>query len=123
MAAPGVEAIELPVEAGGEAIASELSLGSDCRGYITGDAPSVRIDLQQSGATGVILELQSNAQNALIINASDGRWYCARSNGQHRSRVELPNPNTGQMDIWTASFSEALLPSTLRVQVIDALTP
>lgn len=98
--------LSLVVQAGGELIASELKLGEDCRGYISKDATNVRVYFEDPENASVEIVLESEHRNALIINSTDGQWYCAQSDKNHRSVVRLDAPNKGQIDIWAANFNE-----------------
>lgn len=121
--APHSEAISMPVEAGGETAASELSLVEGCRGWIDASAPSLRIDFQQSGAENIELQVDATQRNALIVNSSDGRWYCATSNAEHQSLLRLLAPNTGQIDIWVGIFQEGKASTSVTVRVANPAHP
>lgn len=115
--APHSEAISMPVEAGGTTAASDLKLGSDCRGWIDATAPALRIDFQQSDDVDLEIHVDASEKNALIINGSDGRWHCAPSNSEHQSAIRLLKPNTGQIDVWVGVFQEARAATTVTVRV------
>lgn len=119
VAAPTSIALQMPVQAGGDVAASELGLGSDCRGFIQGAAPSVRIDFQQADAFDLWLSVVADARHSLVVNSSDGQWYCAQSSTDHRSYIRLAHPNSGQIDIWVGAFSERFVPAVVTIGTQD----
>lgn len=110
---PDAAPLTVPVQAGGDVAASTLELHPDCRGYIQGAAPTLRLNLTQPGAHDLQIQLQAEARSSLVVNGSDGRWYCARPGTT--TRVTLPRPNSGQLDIWAGGFTELPHNATLTI--------
>lgn len=118
-ATPAGRELDLPVEAGGDTSTSDLRLAAACRGYIDAAAPTLRIDYLQHGAGDVVFEVQSDARTALIINGSDGVWYCAQPDPEGRTALRLADPNSGQIDVWLAASTVKKQAARLRIFATD----
>lgn len=110
---PDATPIAVQVQAGGDVAASALQLHPDCRGYIQGAAPTVRLNLTQPGAHDLTIQLEADARSSLVVNGSDGRWYCASAGKD--TTVTLARPNSGQLDIWAGAFTELPHDATLTI--------
>lgn len=100
------EPLRIDVKTGGGLSVSGLTLGANCRGFISRKSANVRVQFKQTGNASVELELEDKKPNALIVNGPDGRWHCARSGRDHKSTLRIDAANSGQIDIWAGGFNE-----------------
>lgn len=100
----------------------ELNLGVDCSGLIVSSAPLLRIQYVQSQRetqkSKIAIEGVSENVKALLVNSSNGTWYCAGA-VDGKVRWEILSPNSGQIDVWPVLSS----PRLQRVSVRAMLEP
>lgn len=89
----------------------ELNLGVECSGLIVSTAPLLRIQyVQPQGEpqrSHIAVEGVSENVKALLVNSSDGSWYCANA-VDGKVRWEIFGPNSGQIDVWPVLSSPRL---------------
>lgn len=114
-ATPSARELQIALQAGGETATRDLRMADACRGYIDPAAPTVRIDYVQHGQGDVVFEVQSDAPTMLVVNGSDGVWYCAQPDPDGRTVMRLSRPNSGQIDLWVGTPTAGSQAAHLRV--------
>lgn len=106
------------LSAGGSIDASRL--GGGCTGMIA-NAPDVRLNWTNSGTNTLPLAISVSARSdtTLVINMPDGSWLCDDDSGNNglNPLINLPNPQSGQYDIWVGTFgsNSTLQPAQLTI--------
>lgn len=100
-----------------------VNLGVRCEGFIDSSAPLLRLlytrpTLAEARAR-VVVQAQSEGVQALLVNSSNGRWYCVRpENGVLAWSID--DPNSGQIDVWPVLRVQTPRPVELLTHVEDA---
>ncbi|MEE8390175.1 MAG: hypothetical protein V3S14_05180, partial [Anaerolineae bacterium] len=105
---------------GGEVAVEELSLGSDCGGYVT-NAPDLRLNLvDDSDRLRIFFVAEEGEDATLIVNDPYGNWYCNDDFSDLDPLVELANAESGPYDIWVGSYSaDEYIVGTLYITEMD----
>ena len=110
---------------GGMIDISTASLGSDCVGF-TASAPDFRINYGGNASNlRIFFVADSGKDTTLIVRDSSGNWLCNDDfiSGSGDPLVDIPDPGTGQIDIWVGTYQSGDYSSgTLYVTGSD-LTP
>lgn len=92
---------------GGTTNATNLSLGSECVGFINASNPDVRVNYQAGEFSFLSFAIRGGGDTTLLINGPDGRWYCNDDFGGSVSPNVMFEPaQSGQYDIWVGTFGE-----------------
>jgi hypothetical protein len=92
-----------PITSGGNIDAAPMSLGPNCRGFVTRepdfilsyDAPASFLRMYFVGA----------GDTTLVISDGAGNWHCNDdSYGGLNPTVDINRPSRGQYDIWVGSY-------------------
>jgi hypothetical protein len=91
------------ITSGGSLDASNMSLGSGCRGFVTRQ-PDFILNYRNA-ASFLRFYATGNGDTTLVINDAAGNWHCNDdSHGGLNPTVDLSNPPSGQYDIWVGSY-------------------
>jgi hypothetical protein len=95
------------VRSGGELNAGSIS--QSCAGFIS-NAPDVRLNFT-AGSLPLIISVAADADTTLVVNGSDGSWYCDDDSGVNglNPMVRFNSPKSGQYDIWVGTYGNSSL--------------
>jgi len=117
--------LQIAVVGGGSIDVSLANLGPDCTGFAA-STPDFRINYSGSSSNLRIFFVADSANDTtLIVNEASGNWLCNDDfiSGSGDPLVDLPNPATGQIEIWVGTYlSGDFTSGTLYVTETD-LTP
>ncbi len=96
--------------------------GTNCVGYIA-DAPDYRIQLTP-GSGSLIIQVTSQSDTTLIVNAPDGNWYCDDDSGGgvNPALTFLAPVASGQYDIWVGTYDPQAANAVLMITEGGAAT-
>jgi hypothetical protein len=78
--------------------------GSGCVGYLNAKRPDIDINYT-AGSYPLSIAVNSETDTALLINLPDGSWVCDDDTGGNANPVvHLPNPQTGNYNVWVATY-------------------
>jgi len=111
------------IVAGGSIDVSSLSLGQGCNGFAA-NAPDFRFNYAGSANRLRVFYVANDGTNTtLIISGVNAIWYCNKDDlvsGAKDPLVEIPNPGTGQYDVWVGTSSPGSLSyGTLYITELD----
>lgn len=116
----------IAVQAGGQVDVGAGGYGASCTGYAS-ESPDYQ--LNWSGGTDdlrVYFEPDDEGEDAtLIINTSDGEWWCNDDAGDYTLNPEivLNGQDEGRFDIWVARYNQGeLMPGTLYISELSGLS-
>lgn len=116
---------QITIVGGGNVDIYSANLGQDCTGY-TASAPDYRINYSGSSPKlRIFFVSESGADTTLIVNDAAASWLCNDDfiSGSGDPLVDIPNPATGQVDIWVGTYTSGDFTSgTLFVTETD-MTP
>lgn len=92
-----------PITSGGNMDAGAMSLGPNCRGFVTA-RPDYILDYD-SPANFLRMYFTGGGDTTLVIRDGSGRWHCNDDsfNGVHPT-VDINRPARGHYDIWVGSY-------------------
>ncbi len=106
------------VTSGGGIDAGMMDLAISCVGYVTAQ-PDFILNYGDGG-TLLHLYVDGEGDTALIVNAPDGSWWCDDDTNGLDPRVTFKAPQSGQYDIWIASYSSGeAISGTLGITELD----
>lgn len=94
------------LQAGGSA-ANPVS-GTGCNGYINLDAPDYDLNYT-AGTLPLYLYAESDADLTLVVNDANGTWHCSDDANGTNPMIHLPNPPSGNYNIWVGTFESGSL--------------
>jgi hypothetical protein len=101
--------------AGGSIDASTVN--ASCVGKIA-NAPDFQLTYT-AGSFPLIISVASESDTTLVINGSDGSWYCVDDVDGFNPKVVFPTPGSGVYDIWVGTYGDSLAPATLNISEIQ----
>ena len=97
------------VVAGGAEPASNIGAPAHCVGSIVSAQPDVRLHYTAGTTFPLRFYAVSTVDTTLVVNAADGNWYCnddgATATAGLNPVVDIPNPPSGQYDIWVGTWA------------------
>jgi len=120
MLSPGFtpDPLEISVVSGGSVDLSMQDLGIGCVGYAT-EQPDYILNLTD-GTEQLRIFFEGEGDTSLAINAPDGSWHCNDDAYGLDPMVTFDGAQSGQYDIWVASYSESeSVSGTLSITELD----
>ncbi|MEJ2539156.1 MAG: peptidase [Gemmatimonadota bacterium] len=114
---------DVRVTSGGAVSVARMGLGASCVGFAT-QTPDYIVDYS-AGADMLRFFVEGEGDTALIVNAPDGSWHCDDDSfGTVDPTVSFDTPDSGQYDIWIASYaSGANIPGRLVITELSSQRP
>ena len=103
--------ISRSLQAGGTT-ANPIS-GAGCTGYINVNAPDYDLNYS-AGTMPLYIYAEADSDITLLINDANGNWHCSDDANGTDPMIHLPNPPSGNYNIWVGTYSSgSLQPATL----------
>lgn len=77
--------------------------GSGCAGYINNAQPDVDLNYE-AGRSRLYIYVVSGTDTTLLVNDANGNWHCSDDYEGSNPAVVLPNPSTGNYNIWVGTY-------------------
>jgi hypothetical protein len=123
--APGFlpDPVTVNVTAGGSLSASDMNLGTGCRGYVSA-RPDYSIHLSAADSF-LRIYVTSEQDTTLVVSDSAGHWFCNDdSSFGLNPMVDLTNASPGVINVWVGSYHEgATAPGVLHVTEMQSNHP
>ncbi len=84
--------------------------GSGCTGYLNLEAPDFDLNYT-SGSFPLYIYAESSADLTLVVNDANGTWHCSDDANGTNPMIHLPNPPSGNYNIWVGTYSSGSLHS------------
>lgn len=94
------------IEVTGAIDASQLE---NCVGFTT-EEPTLRVVWTQGNNSTLSFYFDSTEDTTIIINTAHGEWICNDDSDGFNPRVDIPNADDGQYDIWIGRYNSATSP-------------
>jgi len=88
------------------------------RGYAN-DAATMSLNLSMMDGYELVLDVQSDCDSTLLVNAADGSWEFDDDSGEGlMPRIAIADPSrlNGRVDIWIGSYGGGTCPATITLQ-------
>lgn len=96
------------LQAGGDA--ANPVAGEGCAGYLNLDAPDYDLNYT-AGTLPLYIYAESGADLTLVVNDANGTWHCSDDVNGTNPMIHLPNPPSGNYNIWVGTYESGSLQS------------